>query len=64
MTLDNQFRASMIRGFAQRLVGPCNDYQIMLVAASKKIIVKMTGVLEDLSEDDSIKLYDWLSREK
>jgi len=54
----------MIRGFAQRLVGPCNDYQIMLVAASKKIIVKMTGVLEDLSEDDSIKLYDWLSREK
>ena len=64
MNLDSQFRASMIRGFAQRLVGPCNDYQIMLVAASKKIIVRMTGVLEDLSEDDSINLYEWMSHER
>ena len=60
MNMDNKLRAYLIRGFALRLVGPCNDYQIMLCAAAGKVIIKMNGTLEDLSEEDSKKLYDWI----
>ena len=61
-SLNKKLMAIAIRLSAERQVGDCDDYKIMLCAAAVHQIEKMQPTLEELSAADLASLYEWIKQ--